>query len=808
MRFRKTGISQHNNGGILDIQLPRLVARIPASIYAKLLVAFLMIVVLLVTVGVVGLQVLGEANRRDQDIVALQRKIAAYRQLQQETTSQLYSVALAVLSPEESRLETTLRQFNQFSYNVDRLEFVAQDEVELLSLIKSDHDQFREVVTEVIELARAGKITEAQDLQLVTATPLADDLERHTNQLVNKAEADMVAAINLTQQAYRASQWLVIGFAVGSIVLAVVLGYAITGSLLVPIRQMDTRLERIAHGDFSQHVKAANRDELGTLATNLNRMNDELGRLYRELQTRNQELTAALDENVRLVHELEQKSQQLETVSHHKSAFLANMSHELRTPLNAIIGFSEVLLEKMFGELNPKQNDYLQDILDSGRHLLELINDILDISKVEAGRMELERTNFLLPDLLQNGLRLFREQAIRHNIDLNLTLDPTLGHIHADERMVKQVIMNLLSNAVKFTPEGGRIDVRAQVKDDEVLVGVQDTGIGITPDDQALIFGEFQQARHGTMKSKEGTGLGLALAKKFVELHGGRIWVDSEVGVGTTFTFTLPIKHPINIDVPTEALTPETTQPTILLVEDDVRVIDLLKLYLGTTAFKVHIAHNGEEGLVMAQRLRPVAIILDILLPTMGGWDFLVQAKADPTTRDIPVIIISSLDEKGKGFALGAAEYLVKPVNREVLLAALGRFAPARMLIDKHAKVLVIDDDHVAIELVKAILQPEGYTVLEATNGQEGVTLARQELPQLIILDLLMPGIDGFSVVEQLHSDPLTATIAILILTSKSMTLEDKARLNGQIGYLAHKAEFNRAAFVGLVQTLSKMETM
>ena len=502
--------------------LPRLVARAPATIHVKLLASFLLIVVLLITIGVVGLQVLQAANRRIDDVVALQEKVAAYRQLQQETTSQLYSVASVLTSPDAAHLDTTLRQLNQFSYDFDRLQFVAQGEVELLKQIKTDHDQFRAIVTQMIELARAGSIAEARDLQLTRAAPIADDLERLTNQLVNKAEADMVAKIDQNTSAFVTSQWLVVGIAVGSIGLALVLGFAISWSLVGPVRRIGVRLREIASGDFSQHVAVLNQDELGALAANLNRTNDELGRLYTELQARNRELTQALDENTRLLRELEEKSRQLEVASRHKSEFLANMSHELRTPLNAIIGFSEVLLEKMFGGLNARQAEYLQDILGSGRHLLDLINDILDLSKVEAGHMELERTTFSLPAVLSNSLMMVRETAGRHRIALDLDVDPAVSLIEADERMVKQVIVNLLSNAVKFTPDGGRIDVTASAADGEVRVAVQDTGIGIAPEDQARIFDEFQQAR--SAKAEEGTGLGLALSKKFVTLHGGRIW--------------------------------------------------------------------------------------------------------------------------------------------------------------------------------------------------------------------------------------------------------------------------------------------
>jgi signal transduction histidine kinase len=494
--------------------LVRVVARLPFTVHAKLLAAFLAIVLLLIAVGAVGLQTLSAVNRRAEDLVQLQRKIAAYRQLQHDTTGQLYSVASALLIPEERTLDSTLRQLNQFGYDLDRLQFVAKDEVELLARVREDYEQFIKVVAEVVDLIRAGKATQGRELQLAQAGPLADRLERLTNELVNKAEADMVASIDATHDAYLGSRWVVIGFAAGAIGLALVLGYAISWSLIGPVQRMDARLKEITSGDFSGHVEIPNRDELGALAGNLNRMSEELGRLY----------------------------QQIEAASRHKSEFLANMSHELRTPLNAIIGFSEVLLERMFGELNPKQEEYLKDVLSSGRHLLSLINDILDLSKVEAGKMELELSAFNLPVSLEGCLTLVRERATRHGIGLGLTVDERVGDVVADERKVRQVVLNLLSNAVKFTPEGGRITVEVTQGEGEVEIAVSDTGVGIAPEDQAAVFEEFRQVGSDQSRKSEGTGLGLALARKFVELHGGRIWLTSAVGKGSTFAFILPVR--------------------------------------------------------------------------------------------------------------------------------------------------------------------------------------------------------------------------------------------------------------------------
>jgi signal transduction histidine kinase len=495
---------------------PEAVARAPATIYTKLLIAFLAITGLLIVGGGVSLAELGRVNQRAEDVVTLQRKIAAYRQIQHDTTLQLYSVASALLVPEERTLDATLRQLNQFGYDLDRLQFVAQDEVEIFGRVRKDYEAFIAVVTEVIELIRAGKVAEGREAQGGRAGPLAERLERLTNELVNKAEADMVARTDEGRDAYLRSRQLVIGFALGSILLALGLGYSISWSLISPVRQIDARFGEIAAGDFNKQVEVPNRDELGALAVNLNHMSDELGRLYR----------------------------QIEAANRHKSEFLASMSHELRTPLNAVIGFSEVLEERMFGELNDKQAEYVHDIRTSGQHLLSLINDILDLSKVEAGRMELELSSFDVSEALGAALMLVRERAARHGIELTIETAQDLGEVVADERKVRQIALNLLSNAVKFTPDGGRVDVRAQLVDGGIEIAVADTGIGIAPEDQAAVFEEFRQVGSDSGRKSEGTGLGLALARRFVELHGGTIRVESAPGRGTTFTFSLPRRSP------------------------------------------------------------------------------------------------------------------------------------------------------------------------------------------------------------------------------------------------------------------------
>jgi signal transduction histidine kinase len=346
------------------------------------------------------------------------------------------------------------------------------------------------------------------------AEDLASSLYTDAAQLANGTREEIRDLIARNASSFESSRALFIGVAAGALVLALLLGFVLSWSLIGPIQGIDARLAAISSGDFSGHVDVENRDELGALGANVNRMNDELRRLYTEL----------------------------EAASRHKSEFLANMSHELRTPLNAIIGFSQVLRDEMVGPVNEKQAEYLDDIISSGNHLLSLINDVLDLSKIEAGQVELDVHPFSLREALERGVVMVRERATEHGVRVGFTADPAVEVVDGDERRVKQVIFNLLSNAVKFTPAGGAVDVSAARVNGEVRVSVADTGPGIAREDHERIFEEFQQTETGGVQH-EGTGLGLALSKRFVELHGGRIWLESEVGRGSTFSFALPIRE-------------------------------------------------------------------------------------------------------------------------------------------------------------------------------------------------------------------------------------------------------------------------
>jgi signal transduction histidine kinase/CheY-like chemotaxis protein len=373
--------------------------------------------------------------------------------------------------------------------------------------------------------------------------------------------------------------------------------------------------------------------------------------------------------NAQLFRELKEQSLELELASRHKSEFLASMSHELRTPLNAVLGFSEVLLERMFGDLNERQEEYLRDIHGSGQHLLELINEILDLSKVEAGRMDLEYSSVDVRTLLDECAAMLRDRATTHAIALTVSVPDDVGRVHTDELRLKQVVLNLLTNAVKFTGDGGSVAVRAVRRAAEIEVHVTDSGIGVAETDRERIFESFQQGGRGSSR-EEGTGLGLTLSRKLVELLGGRMWLETEVGVGSTFSFSLPARVESD-EEPEAAPSSGVLVDDVVVIEDDRPALELLTLYLAGVARNVTVARDGPSGLDAVRQVRPDAVLLDIRLPGINGWSVLEALKADPDTKDIPVIVVSIVDERARGASLGAAAYLVKPVSRDGVVSAL-----------------------------------------------------------------------------------------------------------------------------------------
>jgi PAS domain S-box-containing protein len=524
-----------------------------------------------------------------------------------------------------------------------------------------------------------------------------------------------------------------------------------------------------------------------------------------------------------------QQNVELEGASRMKSEFLANMSHELRTPLNAIIGFSEVLKDGLLGELPEQQRAFVTSIFSSGRHLLSLINDILDLSKVEAGKMTLDLEPVQVSSLFVNGLSIIREKAATRHIRLGMEAPDALGAIQADARKVKQIVYNLLSNAVKFTLEGGRVTLRAArvpraavghlpgswasrsfpLADNEFAefleISVGDDGIGLSPEGLEQLFKPFSQIDGGLARKFEGTGLGLTMVKALAELHGGTVAVASAVGEGSCFTVWLPVRPP---EAPTLSSPQAPNGPpveasmtrTALVVEDDLAAAELIRAQLEAEGFEVMHAASAEAAMILAARRPPSLITLDIVLPAMDGWEFLNRLKRVPALARVPVVIISVAAEHNKGFALGAAAVLQKPVSRQELynsLVELGLFprAPTREL-----RVLVVDDDPAAVELIAVRLLGLATSVLRAHEGLAAIDAARREQPDLIVLDLLMPGVSGFDVVEALHEHPDTARIPIVVVTAKDVTAADRARLSGYVSTIMEKCEFDPDRFAAEVR--------
>lgn len=392
---------------------------------------------------------------------------------------------------------------------------------------------------------------------------------------------------------------------------------------------------------------------------------DDVGSLLQSLASQ----SALTIVNARIFRELSISRRDLEVASRHKSEFLASMSHELRTPLNAVIGFSDVLLGGMFGELNERQEEYLGDILSSGRHLLELLNEILDLSKIEAGQMRLEPAVFSVPTALEYALSVVRERAARTGIDLTLDVADDVGLVESDELRFKQVVVNLVGNAVKFTPQGGAVGVQARREAGELVVTVSDTGIGIAAEDREKIFESFQQGGRGPVK-EEGTGLGLTLCRRIVELFGGRITLESRLGGGSRFHVRLPVQPYLpTVDLPAG----DGRGGAILLVDDDRASLALMAAHLEGAAAQLLRAYDGPMALQLARTAAPAAVVLDILLPGLDGWQVLARLREDPATADIPVVVVSVVDDRARGRELGAAAYLVKPLARDELVTTLRR---------------------------------------------------------------------------------------------------------------------------------------
>ena len=513
---------------------------------------------------------------------------------------------------------------------------------------------------------------------------------------------------------------------------------------------------------------------------------DELSRVHQFLSA----VAAALD-RVRLIAQLQQTNSDLQQANRHKSIFLANMSHELRTPLNAIIGFSELLLEPGNGHFDPPtQQRFMNQIHVSGKHLLGLINDILDLSKVEAGQMELRLQTVPIEEVVSQVLSTIEPLAGQKRIRMRADV-ASAGDVLADAGKLKQMLLNLASNAIKFTPDEGEVTITASRGDSAVEISVADTGIGISQADQARVFEEFHQIDPGPGRRQQGTGLGLALTRRFAVLHGGEVTVQSEPGRGSVFTLRLPVR-PLIPEGQTAGPTKveDRSRPLVLVVEDEPAAAELLARQLQGADFRTRVARTGTEAIAMAHELRPAAITLDILLPELDGWEVMTRLKHDQATSDIPIVVVSVIDNPELGIALGAMDYFVKPIEGKELIKRLNRF---NFTQSNGTTVLVVDDEAANREWLRYVLEPAGFVVMQAAGGREAIVLAKARRPDLVLLDLMMPDVNGFEVVKALRADPATERTPIMILTARHLTDTDKRNLNGHVSTILARGSSSAA---------------
>lgn len=613
----------------------------------------------------------------------------------------------------------------------------------------------------------------------------------------------------------RQSLWLAMGI-FASIFAAVVLliNRLLKRRVIHPLNQLTTIAHRLTTDSITaEQVSEFNSPKIAKVA----RRADEPGQLARafqhmaqEVATREQTLSHAVEQRTAQLAESMQTAQQAkaqaEEANATKSKFLANMSHELRTPLNAIIGYSEILVEEMTDLRVPSLIPDIQKIHGAGKHLLGLINNILDLSKVEAGKVELYLETFAIAPLMKEITDTLHPLLTKNHNQLIVNCPNDIGSMHSDITKLRQSLFNLLSNASKFT-ENGTVTLTVERRETGwITFAVSDTGIGMTPEQQTKLFQAFSQADISTTRKYGGTGLGLAITQQFCKLLGGEIQVQSEPGQGTTFTMQLPAQ----LQSPqSEQAIPETANilvqreiggdaGTILLIDDDPAAHDLMQRFLGREGYRVIAALGGQEGIALARQRTPDVILLDIRMPRMNGWEVLSLLKTDPELVKIPVVIVTIEDDQALGFALGAVDYLLKPVDYDRLLTLLQPYCSHSF----PPSVLVVEDNAENREMTSRQLAKAGWRVLEAENGRKALEVMQIEQPGAILLDLMMPEMDGFEFLQELRQHPEWRSLPVIVLTAKDLTIEERQWLDGQTQRIYRKGTSSRELLLDEIRSL------
>jgi len=589
------------------------------------------------------------------------------------------------------------------------------------------------------------------------------------------------------KEAWRAAQFnTLLAFIVVALVIWIL--YRIMNQQIAkPLHDFVTATRRIGSSDFNVKLDEHRQDELGLLAESFKDMTVFLTNHEIQLLEYAEELEGQTEELIKA-------KEVAESANLTKSQFIANMSHELRTPLNAIIGYSEMLAEDAedMGE-----EDFVADlnkIHSAGKHLLTLINDVLDISKIESGKMDIYAETFEVRPLLDEVVNTIRPLAAKNTNVIRTEFSEDLSQIHTDLTKVRQGLLNLLSNASKFT-ENGEIFFSAKrdiLEDSEwIEFKVKDNGIGMTSEQQANVFKAFTQADASTTRKYGGTGLGLVITKRFIEMMDGSVKMESELGKGTTFTIRLPTHFTSEAEEKNISESPDLSKEKrkrVLVIDDDKVARDLFRNYLKRLGYDVHVATGGDEGLRLARQLHPDAITLDVMMPGMDGWMVLSALKTDPKLSNIPVIIVSIVEDKQLGYSLGASDYLIKPVNRDQLAHVLEKYRTGEQL----PHVLVVEDDPTTRQMMETMLTKAGWRVSKALNGRVGLEKVAESRPDLILLDLMMPEMDGFEFVSRLRMNEAWNNIPVVVLTAKDITNEDRLRLNNYVEKVVQKGAYEK----------------